>query len=270
MRHGRLLILLALAGLVVFALSFVDGWIVLDREVRGEGFRRLVLHLDAWRLAAVPVLTAGVVAAFVTGAAAAILAVRGRRLGRIALAAGSVVALALIAASLVPIGVDRHATSVDISGGPMGWVGAGLAAIMVVGAWLLAGPRGAAAVALGLTGLVALGVGTGARRLSLELQAGTGEHWSDGAYARIDGGRQTLTIGDGRFRIDDRWSGTWESSGWTVVLADDPACPDARGTYHAHGEGELGEDLRFVKVVDTCGDGARAADLEGGLWLREP
>ena len=243
---------------------------MLDREVRGEGYRRLVLHLDAWRLAAVPVLTAGVAAALVTGAAAAMVAVRGYRLGRIGLVAGSVLALALIAASLIPIGVDRHATSVDISGGWMGWIGAGLAAVMVVGAWLFAGPRGAAAVALGLTGLLALGVGTGARWLSLELQAGSGEHWSEGTYVRTDGtGTQTLTVEGGRFRIDDRWSGTWESSGWTVVLADDPACPGARGTYHAHGEGELGDDLRFVKVVDTCGDGERAADLEGGIWERD-
>ena len=152
----------------------------------------------------------------------------------------------------------------------MGWIGAGLAVLMTLGAWLLAGPRGAAAVALGLTGLIALGAGTGVRWLSLELQAGTGEHWDDGSYARAaDDGTQTLTIGDGRFRIDNRWSGTWESSGWTVVLADDPACPGVRGTYHAHGEGEAGDDLRFVKVVDTCGDGERAADLEDGIWVRE-
>ena len=52
----------------------------------------------------------------------------------------------------------------------MGWIGAGLAAVMVVGARLFAGPRGAAAVALGLTGLLALRVGTGARWLSLELE----------------------------------------------------------------------------------------------------
>ena len=39
-------------------------------------------------------------------------------------------------------------------------------------------------------------------------------------------------------------------------------------TYHARGAGE--EDLRFVKIVDTCQDGARGADLETGIWERVP
>ena len=105
----------------------------------------------------------------------------------------------------------------------------------------------------------------------LDAREGTGEHWQDGTYTRTAGdGPSSLTIEGGRFEIADRWAGTWESSGWTVVLADDPACPDARGTYHAHGEGEGGEDLRFVRVVDICADGARAADLEAGIWERGP
>ena len=29
-------------------------------------------------------------------------------------------------------------------------------------------------------------------------------------------------------------------------------------------------DLRFVKIVDTCRDGERAADLESGIWVRQP
>jgi hypothetical protein len=52
-----------------------------------------------------------------------------------------------------------------------------------------------------------------------------------------------------------------------VTIDNDPACPDARGTYHAHGEGEA--DLSFVMVVDPCRDGERAADLETGIWERD-
>ena len=52
-----------------------------------------------------------------------------------------------------------------------------------------------------------------------------------------------------------------------MVIDDDPACPGSRGTYHAHGEAD--EGLRFVKVVDTCADGARARDFETGIWLRD-
>ncbi len=51
-----------------------------------------------------------------------------------------------------------------------------------------------------------------------------------------------------------------------AALDDDPACPAARGTYHAHGVDE--EDLRLVMVVEPCMDGARATDLEAGTWER--
>jgi hypothetical protein len=53
-----------------------------------------------------------------------------------------------------------------------------------------------------------------------------------------------------------------------VIIDGDPACPDSRGTYHARDAGD--ENLYFVKVVDTCADGARAADLETGTWVRVP
>ena len=77
-----------------------------------------------------------------------------------------------------------------------------------------------------------------------------------------------MTLTGETYVIGERWSGVFESSGWTVVLDDDPACPAARGTYHAHGVDE--EDLRFVMVVDPCMDGARATDLEAGTWERAP
>jgi hypothetical protein len=125
-------------------------------------------------------------------------------------------------------------------------------------------------VAAGGLALVAVVAGAGGRWLTLQMAEGTGRHWEVGSYTRsaTDGApAETLTLDAQTFRIGERWSGTFESSGWTVVFDNDPACPDARGTYHAHQVGE--EDLRFVKVVDTCLDGERARDLETGTWERD-
>ena len=130
---------------------------------------------------------------------------------------------------------------------------------------------GPAAAVVAAVAVLALLGGAGGRWLGLQLAEGTGRHWSEGSYTRVatDGEEtETLTIEGETFAIGDRWGGRWEWSGWTVVVDDDPACPDSRGTYHAHGAGD--EDLRFVKVVDTCAEGARAADLETGIWERDP
>ena len=113
--------------------------------------------------------------------------------------------------------------------------------------------------------------GGGGRWLGLQLAEGGGGHWEVGSYTRTatDGQpSETMTLTGETYRIGEAWSGTFESSGWTVVLDDDPACPTARGTYHGHAVDEA--DLRFVKVVDPCMDGARAADLETGIWRRDP
>ena len=126
----------------------------------------------------------------------------------------------------------------------------------------------AAAAAIAVVALVG---GAAGRWLGLQLAEGTGRHWEVGSYTRTatDGeSTETLTLTGETYAIGDRWSGSFESSGWTVILDDDPACPGARGTYHAHGEGD--DDLRFVMVVDACMDGARAADLETGTWERDP
>ena len=126
----------------------------------------------------------------------------------------------------------------------------------------------AAAAALAVVALVG---GAAGRWLGLQLAEGTGRHWEVGSYTRpaTDGeSTETLTLTGETYAIGDRWSGTFDSSGWTVILDDDPACPGARGTYHAHGVGD--DDLRFVMVVDACMDGARAADLETGTWERDP
>ena len=42
----------------IFAISFVQGWIVHERELRGEGYRFVRIFLSAWRGVAIPV-TAG-------------------------------------------------------------------------------------------------------------------------------------------------------------------------------------------------------------------
>ncbi len=41
---------------------------------------------------------------------------------------------------------------------------------------------------------------------------------------------ETMTLTGETYVIGERWSGVFESSGWTAVLDDDPACPAARGT----------------------------------------
>ena len=272
MNRRRWLAIVALAGGAILALSFVDGWIAHGREVRGEGYRFVEIGLSAWRSVAIPVLSAGVLAALGTAVVAVAALRRPGALPGWLLPAAAVLALGLIGATLVPISQDGHASSVDLSAGWATVIGIGLAGLMVIGAAMVSKPSPRLLATLGVVGAVVLAGGAGGRWLGLQWREGTGEHWSDGSYARpAIGGEpgETLTIDDGRFSIGDRWSGTWESSGWTVVLTDDPACPDARATYHVHGEGEAGVDLRFVKVVDTCADGERAADLEAGIWERE-
>ncbi len=269
MTRRRWLFLVALCGGAIFALSFLSGWIVVDRELTGEGYRHVLTTASAWRSAGIPVLTAGVVAALATGAWALILALGSPRPAW-PLLVGSAVTLAVLLATAVPVAQDGHASSVDLYGGLLLPVGIVLAAGMLAGSWAVAGPAPRTAVIAGALGLLVVAGGAGGRWLGLQASEGSGRHWSEGTYTRTaaDGEpTESLTIDDGTFAIADRWGGRWEWSGWTVVLDGDPACPDSRGTYHAHGVGD--DDLRFVKVVDTCADGARAADLEAGVWERD-
>lgn len=270
MTRRRWLLVVAACGAAIFALSFVGAWIVLDREVRGEGYRHAVTVLSAWRSHGVPVLTLAVLAALATGAWALVVDRRGKGPAW-PLALGSGLTLALLLATAVPVGKDSHATSVDLSLALLLPVGILLAFVMLAASLRVTRQRRAWVAAGVLLGVVVVAAGTGARWLWLQRAEGEGRHWSDGSYTRVatDGeDTETLTIGEGRFTISDRWAGRWEWSGWTVVLDGDPACPDSRGTYHARGVGE--EDLRFVMVVDTCADGARGDDLETGTWMRDP
>lgn len=269
MTRARWLLLVAAAGAAIFALSFLNGWILHEREVRGEGYRFVEVMLSAWRGQAVPVLTLAAVTALVT-AGYALLALRRPSVPGWPLVAGSALVLGLVLASAVPVSQDGHASSIDLSPSFLLPVGAVLAAAMLVAALAVARPPRALVVAAGAAVLLIVVAGAGGRWWELQAAEGTGRHWTEGSYTRaaVDGrAEQTLIIGDGSYAISDRWAGTWEWSGWTVVLDNDPACPDARGTYHAHGEGD--EDLSFVKVVDTCLEGERAADLEAGIWERD-
>ena len=269
----RWLLVVAAAAAALVALSFVDGWVVHDRELRGEGYRQVQVQLDAWRAPAFPVLAAGILAAAIGGAAA--LATRsGRRTatGWVALG-GSLAALAIILAGVVPVGQDGRSSSVDLTVGWVSGVGILLAAIMLAAALLALRPSRATLLTLALVGLLAAAGAAGARWATLQQREQVGQAWSSGTYVRAATDGQpaaTLEIGDGTFAIDDRWSGRWAGIGLTIEIDDDPACPGVHGAYHVHDEGTDGMDLRFVALLDRCAEGARQAELETGIWVRAP
>lgn len=271
MTRGRWLAVVAVAGVAIFALSFVNGWILQLREVRGEGFRIVHYSAGAWRGPGIPVLTVGALVALGVAIAAVLAWTRRVVVPGWSLFIGSALALGLIAASAWPVSQDGHASSVDIGPSLLLPVGALLAALMLAAALTVARPsRAVLAATVGLVAIATVG-GAGIRHVALQAGEGTGRHWSEGSYVRTatDGEpTETMTIEAASVSIGDRWSGSWEWSGWTVVIDDDPACPDSRGTYHAHGVDD--DDLRFVMVVDTCRDGERAADLQTGIWERAP
>ncbi len=273
MSERRALLAVAVAGIALFALSFVNGWVVHDREIRGEGFRHSETLLSAWRSVAVPVLSVGAIAAAGTAVAAVVQLARPGSIPRWLLVAGSVVVLAVVASSLVPLGWNGHTTSIDLRPGFLTVAGLVLAIVMLAAAVVASGASGPAWIGVAVGVVLVAGAAVGGRWAVLTVSGPSNQRWEDGTYVRDagTGAELTLTIDDGGYRIDDRWAGTWESGGGTVALDDDPACPGSRGAYHAHGEGEGdAPDLRFVKIVDTCGGGERAADLEGGIWERQP
>ncbi len=271
MTASRALVIVAVIGLAIFALSFVNGWIVHDLEIRGEGYRHLEIVLSAWRSVAAPVLSVGAVVALATAGAAIVRVAGLAAVPGWLLAAGAVVSLAVLATSVVPLGWDGHSTSVDLRPAILTWVGLGLAALMLAAVAIAAPPGMRAWAILGVAGVAILVAGVAGRQVVLTASGPSNQSWSDGTYALAGSdGAVTLVLADGAYRLDDRWAGAWESSGWTVALDDDAACPGARGAYHAHGEGPGREDLRFVAIVDACEAGSRAALLESGIWERQP
>jgi hypothetical protein len=270
MNRRRWLMVMAVAGLGIFALSFVNLWIVHERVLRGEGYRLVHVFLSAWRGAGMPVLTIGVVVALAVGLAA-LGSLGERRVPPWLLLIGSCVALGLILAAAWPVSQLGHASDVHLTVGLLTAAGAILAVAMVVAAVAIARPPRRVLAAAAAIALVVLVGGAAGRWWGLQQAEGTGRHWSVGSYERAATGdepTEILTIAGDRVTIGERWAGTWEWSGWTVVIDNDPACPGSRGTYHARDAGQ--ENLRFVQVVDTCADGARGADLETGIWVRVP
>jgi hypothetical protein len=268
----RATVIVALAGAAIFALSFVNGWIVHDLEVRGEGFRHSEILLSAWRSVAVPVLSIAPMVAIGTTVAALVMLARPGTLPRWLLVAGSLTVLAIVASSLVPLGWNGHTTSIDLRPGLLTVLGLMLASTMLAASIVAAEVNAARWVPIAIVGIVVAGLGVGGRWTVLELSGPSNQNWEDGTYVRAGADPAlTLEIEDGTYRIGDRWAGTWEGGGgWTVALDDDPACPGSRGAYHAHSAGADDAGLRFVKIVDTCLDGERARDLEAGIWEREP
>ncbi|MDQ3689741.1 MAG: hypothetical protein M3406_06860 [Chloroflexota bacterium] len=270
MNRTRWLWLAAGAGVAIFALSFVQGWIVQEREVRGEGYRFVQIFLSAWRGNAFPVTAAAAIGALLA-ALLAVVAVRGRREVSTWGLLASVLVLGLIGASAWPVDQSGHASSVSLGPWWLLAVAFALSVSMVIGSAAAEKPSRRVVAAAVVLALIAVVGGAGGRWWGLQLAEGTGRHWEVGSYERTATAgepAETMTLTGETYVIGERWSGAFESSGWTVVLDDDPACPTARGTYHAHGVDE--EDLRFVMVVDPCMDGARAADLQAGTWERAP
>ena len=115
MTRARWLWLVALAGIAIFALSFVQGWIVQERELRGEGYRFVQIMLSAWRGFAMPVS-----ALAAAGALGVALLAAGSALGRLhlpawALLAGSAFVAGLVAASAWPVMQSGHASTVRLN-----------------------------------------------------------------------------------------------------------------------------------------------------------
>lgn len=245
-------------ALVIVGLSFVPGWLVHEREVRGEGYRTFAIGLTAWQLrsGSLPVIGGGVLAALAVGVTAVTVpAVRRWLFVGLGVAAG------LLAAGLLPLGRLGHITHVWL--GP-GWVlgaGIGLVVAMALVAYRGAAPGRRTLATAGVVVVLAAVLGGGARLFQLELTEGAEAHWSDGSHARADGTEGSLVIDGGTFRLG-RWSGEIQAAGINVILTGDPGCPDARGFYRVR---PVDDGVLWEKVVDTCADGARAEQLEG-VW----
>lgn len=253
---------------IIGLLSLVPAWIVHYRELRGEGYRTLNLDLSAWQGGSVPVLAGGIVVLLLTAAFAVAWTVgRGRRLPA-ALPVVAGIGAGLLGAAAWPISHVGQVSGLWLSPGWALAVGLLLAAGMV-GSLLRvteAGPRIGSLTALAV--LVALAGGMGGRTALLIAAEADRPHWSDGTYSRVldDGRRQMLTLQDETYRLDDAWSGTFEASGLTMILLEDPACPEARGAYRIFSAGD--EDIRWELIVDVCADGTRIPDFTG-TWQRD-
>ncbi len=255
-------------ALAMGALAFVPDWLVHNRTLYGEGYRHLVLGLSAWKSSSVPVTTTGVLLVIGAGLLAGVRYLR-PNVPAWPMQLAAIVGLALLLGSAFPVGQHGFASAVDLSPGWPLLVAIVLAAGSVAAGVLLAMPTrlGAAALVVALLALApAAAVG---RHVLLDATEGTNQHYSDGTYTHVVNGArgEVLTLRNGSYTVGDAWSGTFEYRGLVIAFTDDPACPDARGAYFAWASGTQG-DIRLEMIVDTCADGARAADLTG-TWARD-
>lgn len=263
-------VLIVAAAAAIVAISFLPGWIVHVRHQGGHGLTEIATIWNAWQGRAWPILPIGVAAAATAGALAAAELV-GRRPPRVALVTAAIVALALLAASIVPLDRTGYASRIVLTPAWPALLGFGLALVLSGAAlFLLAAGRRALVVAAG-AGVVLLIAAFGGRVAALNLAEGDPRSFRPGTYVRAGAGGQpadTLVIGSDTFGVADRWSGRFEGRGLVVALTDDPACPDVRGSYRIFPAGE--DAIRWNTIVDLCANGARAADLTAGIWQRAP
>jgi hypothetical protein len=258
-------------GLTVLGLSFVPGWIEHSRVVLGEGPRTIATPISAWELQSWPVVSAAVIADTVLAALAL------ARLGRPSIVrSGWLAGLALIALGLLlgaawPVSQEGHTSSVSLTAGwPLVVSVAANAGVLI--AMLGTTPLRRTVIPVAALAVLSMaGLTAGGRILQLNLAEGSDQHWTDGSYTRLATAGQpteTLTLRNETYMVDDRWSGRLEADGLVVVLTGDPVCPAARGTYRVWSAG--GADIRWEMIVDTCAGGARARDLQAGIWARSP
>jgi hypothetical protein len=264
---ARLLLALILSGIAIAALSVVPAWLFHDRFMGGHGLTSITVLWNAWQGRAWPFLPGAAILAVLVALLAALELARPGTLNRWWLTVPSVALLALLAASALPLYRAGYASVVHLTPSWALLVAVGLGVVMVAGLAALLRGRALLFAVAGLIVLVAAGYG--GRVLALDLAEGNPRHWSDGAYERAaveSVSAETLTIANGAYRVDERWSGGIEGRGLVAVLTDDPACPGDRGAYRVFADGEDG--IRFELIVDLCADGGRAADMTRGVWRR--
>ena len=268
MTQRTLLVLTVAAAIGILALSLAAGWVVHVRHQGGHGLTEIGAVWNAWQGRAWPVLPIGVAAAALSGALAAVVLLGRARVAPIFVAAGSVIALALFVAALVPLDRTGYASRVVITPAWPAFAALGLALAMVAAAAVSAGLERRALAALVAAAIVLVAAGYATRVVALNLAEGDPRSFRPGTYVREAAAGEpatTLVIGDDSYRVDGRWSGTFEGRGLVVVLTADPACPDARGSYRIFPAGD--DAIRWNTIVDLCADGERAADLTRGTWV---
>lgn len=174
----------------IFALSFVQGWIVQEREIRGEGYRFVQIFLSAWRGAAIPVTAAAAISALLLDVLAVVTAF-GRQAASAPLLLTSALAMGLIGASAWPVLQSGHASTVRLSAWWLLPVALALGSVMVVGSVAVTRPARRAVAGAVVLAVIAVVGGAGGRWLGLQLAegpAGTGR--SDPTNARPPGARR--------------------------------------------------------------------------------